>query len=398
MRRVIAKILQLQTERLLEKWKPLVIVVTGSVGKTSTTQAIATMLAATRRVRATRHNYNTDVGVPCSVFGHDLPETLLNPFAWIRIVIKNELTLSRNPEFDTLVLELGTDKPGEIADFAYLKPHIAVVTAIAPEHMEFFGTIESVAEEELAVFDFAESVACNEHLVPDKYLGIKDVNWYSVQILDKYKTKPKVLGEQGRQTAAAAVWVAEKVGIGKVATEAGLAKLAPQAGRMQLLRGVCDGILVDDTYNASPEAYIAALDFLYQQKNCVRLLLLGNMNELGASSADEHTRIGMYCDPKKLQVVVTLGPDVNKFAAVAAEKRGCKVVRTQTPSQAADVLRTELKRAKGKKVVLLKGSQNGVFAEEAVKQLLQNKEDASRLVRQSPAWLKKKAKTLRLVG
>lgn len=396
LRRLIAKLLSWQTERLLGSWKPLVIVVVGSVGKTSTTQAIATMLESTKRVRVTRHNYNSDVGVPCSIFAHDLPELLFNPFSWVRIFIANERILRSKPAFDTLVLELGTDHPGEIAEFSYLRPHIAVVTALAPEHMEYFGSLDEVAKEELRVYDFSEQVVCNEHLVADKFLGLKDVSWYGVDILKKYKTKPKVLGQQGLQIAAASVWVAEKVGIGQIATEAGLAKLSPQAGRMQLLKGVSESILIDDTYNASPEAYIAALDFLYSQKGYTKMALLGNMNELGAVSADEHTRIGMYCDPKHLQVVVTLGPDANEFAAKAAEDRGCKVVRTNTPSQAADVLRTELSRSKGKKIVLLKGSQNGVFAEETVKSLLANKEDAEKLVRQSPAWLKKKAKSFRL--
>ncbi|MDQ3093864.1 MAG: UDP-N-acetylmuramoyl-tripeptide--D-alanyl-D-alanine ligase [bacterium] len=394
MRKYIAKILIWQTTRLLDKWKPVVIVVAGSVGKTSTTQAIAEVLSETKRVRATRHNYNSDVGVPCSVFGYDLPSTLANPFAWLAIYIKNEFILLGDPAFDTLVLELGTDKPGEIAEFSYLKPHIAVVTAVAPEHMENFGSLDAVAHEELKVAQYSEETVCNREMVDAKYVQGLDVLWYDSSILKNYKTEPKSLGRQGKQIASAAAWVGERVGIGKEATDLGLARLGPQPGRMQLLPGINKSVLIDDTYNSSPEANIAALDFLYEGKAPARIALLGNMNELGAYSEEAHSKVGEYCDPNKIDVVLTLGTDANKYLAESAESKGCRVIRTATPYQASDVIREELKRINKPGVIILcKGSQNGVFAEEAVKNLLANKTDSSKLVRQSDAWLRKKSKS-----
>ncbi|MDQ2973446.1 MAG: Mur ligase family protein [bacterium] len=396
MRKYIAKILIWQTTRLLGKWKPVVIVVAGSVGKTSTTQAIAEMLSETKRVRSTRHNYNSDVGVPCSVFGYDLPNTLANPFAWLSIFIKNEISLLADPSFDTLVLELGTDKPGEITEFSYLKPHIAVVTAIAPEHMENFDTLDAVAAEELIVAQFSEETVCNREMVDAKYTEDLEVSWYDTKLLDKYKTSPKSLGRQGKQIAAAAVWVAERVGIGLEATEKGLSRLGPQSGRMQLLSGIYKSILIDDTYNSSPEANVAALDFIYDSKAPARIALLGNMNELGSHSEKAHVMIGDYCDPTKLNLVITLGDHANLFLAKSAEDKGCKVIRTVTPFQASDVIREELRRVdKPGVVVLCKGSQNGVFAEEAVKRLLAKKSDSDKLVRQSDAWLRKKSKAFK---
>ncbi len=394
MRRLIAAILKWQAKRLLAEWEPIVVVITGSVGKTSTTQAIGTMLEATKRIRVTRHNYNSDVSVPCSIFGQDLPERLFNPFAWIGLMLRNEKVIHGKQAFDTLVLELGTDHPGEIADFAYLQPHIAVVTAVAPEHMEFFKTMDAVAAEELSVAEFSKETVCNKHLVSEKYLGIKDINWYSTDILKKYKTKPLMLGEQGKQIAAAAVWVGERLGIGSAAIEEGLSRLGPQPGRMQMLKGIEDSIIIDDTYNASPEAALAALNFLYSHKAPARIALLGNMNELGDVSPEEHARVGKACDPAKLDLVITLGKDANESLAASAEKNGCKVVRVASPYQAADVIRAELRRINKKAVlVLCKGSQNGVFAEEAVKILLANKADAAKLVRQSSFWMSKKKKS-----
>jgi UDP-N-acetylmuramoyl-tripeptide--D-alanyl-D-alanine ligase len=109
------------------------------------------------------------------------------------------------------------------------------------------------------------------------------------------------------------------------------------------------------------------------------------MNEMGEYSGQAHVEIGEYCDPDKLDLVVTLGKDANTFLAPAAQARGCRVETADSPYQAATLIASQLKK---KAVVLAKGSQNGVFAEEAVKGLLANPDDAKRLVRQSGYWMK----------
>jgi UDP-N-acetylmuramoyl-tripeptide--D-alanyl-D-alanine ligase len=158
---------------------------------------------------------------------------------------------------------------------------------------------------------------------------------------------------------------------------------------MQRLRGINNSVILDDTYNASPDATKAALDTLYKIDAPQKIALLGNMNELGGFSQDAHTDIGEYCNAKQLDLVVTLGPDANKYLAPAAEKNGCKVIRTTKPHEAAESIKEVIKAGT---VILAKGSQNMVFAEEAVKALLENPDEADKLVRQSPEWLKKKQK------
>jgi UDP-N-acetylmuramyl pentapeptide synthase len=111
------------------------------------------------------------------------------------------------------------------------------------------------------------------------------------------------------------------------------------------------------------------------------------MNELGKHSKELHEQTGKLCDPKQINLVVTIGKDANKYLASEAEKRGCKVMRCPSPYHAADVVRPLLKK---EAVILAKGSQNGVFAEEALKELLADAKDAKKLVRQSRRWLKYK--------
>lgn len=111
------------------------------------------------------------------------------------------------------------------------------------------------------------------------------------------------------------------------------------------------------------------------------------MNELGDFSEAAHHEIGAYCDPKKVNLVVTVGKHAKTILADAAEANGCHVARCDSPYQAGKLV---AERIQPGAVVLAKGSQNGVFTEEAVKQILADGGDVYKLVRQSDFWLAKK--------
>jgi UDP-N-acetylmuramoyl-tripeptide--D-alanyl-D-alanine ligase len=153
---------------------------------------------------------------------------------------------------------------------------------------------------------------------------------------------------------------------------------------MQVLRGVQGSSIIDDTYNASPVAVEAALDVLYAAHTVQRIAILGNMNELGDYSAEAHCEVGRYCRPDKLDLVVTIGVDAEKYLAVAARAKGCIVESYSSPYEAGAAVLRHLKKGA---VILAEGSQNGVFAEESLKGLLADKTDFSKLVRQSRYWM-----------
>src|SRR5690606_31339642 len=121
-------------------------------------------------VRYQQGNYNDPVSVPLVLFGHDIP-SLFNPLAWVRLFLKNEKQLRREFPYDVAVLELGTDRPGDIDQFAaYLHCDIAVVTALTPEHMEFFGDLDNVAKEELSITNYSSELIVNADLCDKKYI------------------------------------------------------------------------------------------------------------------------------------------------------------------------------------------------------------------------------------
>jgi UDP-N-acetylmuramoyl-tripeptide--D-alanyl-D-alanine ligase len=158
---------------------------------------------------------------------------------------------------------------------------------------------------------------------------------------------------------------------------------------MRVFGGIKNTSIIDDTYNASPVAVKAALDVLYAARASQRIAVLGSMNEMGAYAKTAHQEVGEYCDAHKLDYVLTLGADAARWIAPAAKVRGCQVHSFTGADACAAYVRKHLQE---RAVVLVKGSQNGVFAEEVVKQLLAQPKDAENLVRQSPAWLRKKAR------
>lgn len=393
MKQLIVRILTAQARRFIRKNNPKIVAVVGSIGKTSTAQAIATVLREQFTVTATIKSYNTDIGVPCTIFQKSLPDRLGDPFAWIKIIVSNELTLLSKQNVDVLVLELGTDRPGDLNIFRWLPIDLCIVTAIADEHMEYFQTLDAVAKEELSVANFSKKLLLNKRMVDQKYLA--DINHADINYYDRDDLAAIGLGLDNLQVIAAhscdavsaAVMSGRILGMDEDKLRTGAMAIKPESGRMSKLAGIKGSTLIDDTYNSSPKAVFAALDYLYGVSAPQKIVLLGNMNELGATSEQSHVAIGDYCDPTQLSLVVTLGPDANQFTAKAAQAKGCQVQMATTPYEAAKIIETAMQPGA---YVLLKGSQNRVFAEETVKRLLADVADSANIVRQSKFWMSKK--------
>ncbi|HMI09023.1 MAG TPA: Mur ligase family protein [Candidatus Saccharimonadales bacterium] len=417
------KIIQKRLEDYVRKYfrkhpEVKLVVVTGSVGKTSTKRAIATLLSTRYRVALHEGNHNTDMSVPLAILGVEYPalDKLKNPFAWLSIFAAARKRINQPTGVDVIVQELGSDKPGDIAAFGkYMRPYIGVVTAVTAEHMEFFKTMDVVAEEELTAANFSEIAIINRDDVDGgyaKYLINSNVDTYGTTGLAEYRFEEedfaletgykgqvitpefdqsiqatiKVVGEHSLRPAMGAVAVAVKLGltIDEIAKGLGLIRAVP--GRMNLLRGIDDTIIIDDTYNSSPVAASSALQTLYSLQVPQRVVILGSMNELGESSEGEHQKLGALCDASLLSWVVTVGDDAEKYLAPAARARGCQVKSFKSAIDAGGFVRSVVEPGAA---ILAKGSQNGGYVEEAVKVLCVLSEE-DELVRQSADWMRVK--------
>lgn len=394
------------------------VVVVGSVGKTSTKLAIAKVLKSRYKVLVHTGNHNTEFSVPLALLDVPYPENIYSPLSWWRVLSQMRRQAKAETAFgyDVIVAEIGTDKPGDIASFGrYLRPQLAVITAVSPEHMEYFESLEAVAREELSVAEFSQQVLVNRDDVEEAFAALVKnpmISTYGIGGVAEYHFLPeqteddgrfggkfvspefgetpvalKVIGEHSVKALVAAGAVGVKFGLQPADIAPVLNSITAVPGRMQLLRGIHGSLIIDDTYNASPLATTAALKTLYSLHHPQRIAILGSMNELGESSAVEHQRIGELCDPSLLEWVVTIGGEAQAYIAPAATAKGCRVRSFASAYDAGAFVRTVLQP---EAVVLVKGSQNGVYAEEAIKLFLRSIDDESRLVRQSPAWQRKK--------
>lgn len=393
------------------------VVVTGSVGKTSTKVAIATVLSERFRVRLHEGNHNTHMSTPLAVLGIEYPEQLKSVRAWLEVFKAAKERIAAPTDVDVIVQELGSDRIGQVQHFStYLQPGIGVVTAVSPEHMEYFRDMEAVAREELAVANFSQIALINRDDVDEmyaKYLTNGNVNTYGTSNISEYHfisqdytadgghigafvapewqdpvpAEVHVIGEHPLRPAVAAGAVAVKLGLSATEVASGLSKIRSLPGRMNILRGAENTTIIDDTYNSSPLAAESSMRELYRLSVPQRIAVLGSMNELGLTSQVEHEVLGKLCDPNGLAWVITVGDEAEKYLAPAARARGCQVKSFKNSLQAGAFVRSVIEPGAA---ILFKGSEGGIYLEEAVKVVLHSTADEAKLVRQSPEWMARK--------
>ncbi len=418
MRRLIARRLEDQVRRLVAIKHPIIVAVTGSFGKTSTKLAVASVLGAKYQVLAHAGNFNTEISLPLSIFELEPPRPLANVAAWLKIFYQIKRRLAKYP-YDALVLELAADHPGEIPHFmTYLQPDIGIVTAIAPVHLEGFGTIEAVAAEKWSLARGSHKVLANAednrlaelvktHADARTY-GLGEGNYYfKTLILDEakgykgllnldgleVKIETSIIAKHSLYALVAAAAVGHMLAVPAEDIKARLETWHPAPGRMNLLPGKNGSLVIDDTYNSSPDATIAALETL-RQFHGRKIAVLGNMNELGDYAEQGHRRAGAAA--KDVDLLVTIGHMAEDWLAPQAANAGLAPDRIKSfasPYLAGEFLAGELKPGD---TVLAKGSQNGVFAEEVVALILASPDDRTKLVRQSPEWQKRKKRQFKL--
>ena len=338
------------------------ITVVGSVGKTSVKSATATVLSEKFTVRHSRGNLNTTLSAPLEILGIDGPKNVKSPLDWLKVFSAARSSIKNPQSPDIIIQECGIDCPGEMATFMrYVQPDIAIITSVAPEHMEFFKTIDVVAREELSISQVAKKTIFNFHDIDKKYhsliigekisygdesadvlLQIKETtsDGYIATLRhnqeESHDISISVLGKHNIRsiTGAAAAGLACGMNIDEVAVV--LTKIKPVSGRMNILRGAQGCTLLDDTYNASPVAMENSLKTLYSLETSRKIAVLGDMNELGDSSKLEHEKIGRLCDPKQLDLLITVGKLAKKHLAPIAEKNGCKVLSFDKSPEAGE--------------------------------------------------------------
>jgi UDP-N-acetylmuramoyl-tripeptide--D-alanyl-D-alanine ligase len=294
--RVIASYLSFWARLVLRARRPLIVGVTGSVGKTTTKEVIATALMhpeVTARIGSvwkTPGNMNNTKGVPLVVLGYrDWAASRLQMAWWLCTMPLRALQLAVFGEYPrTLVLEFAAGPHGDIRRTASLaRPTVAVVTAIGPAHLEQFGTVERIADEKAAL---VREVAETGLVILGKDNAI-------AASLDAQARSPviKLPGRGRALSESIARVVCRYLRVPDSVIERAVSQRPTVPGRLHL-QDLDTFVLIDDSYNANPLSMQLGLDTLAERGAMAarRVAVLGDMKELGAESERYHTEIATY--------------------------------------------------------------------------------------------------------
>lgn len=447
---IVVSILTLESRLILAKYKPFIVAITGSVGKTSTKDAIYGVLKdQSHYVRKSEKSMNSDIGLPLTVIG--VPNAWHSMSGWLQNIAHGARLIFRKNEYpDCLVLEFGADHPRDIKKVAkWLHPDISVITQVSttPVHVEFFKSPDEVFEEKaslatavkkggtLILFTDNEKVMSLADRVKDK--NVKVISFGTIESANVRGSEQKVVYELAEvpvsdslQPSSAAISFASKIPsgfsfkldmngasvqvsikgiLGKsymypllAAAAVGTARNVPVSvivsglnsydaprGRMNIISGMNDSTIIDDTYNSSPDAVVSALNTLKELETTgSKIAVLGDMMELGHYSAEEHRKLGREVMGVASELI-TVG---QRSRAIADEaiKQGflVRLVHSFDSSvEAGDYLKSIVKSGD---IILVKGSQS-IRMERTVSMLMKNPGEAGKLlVRQEKEWLSKK--------
>ncbi|MGZ4842109.1 MAG: UDP-N-acetylmuramoyl-tripeptide--D-alanyl-D-alanine ligase, partial [Candidatus Angelobacter sp.] len=363
------KALQLLGAAARRLWGKPLLAVTGSAGKTTTKEILAHILATRFRVMKSSGNLNNHIGLPLQL-------------------------LKLEAEHDLGVVEMGMNHAGEIRALGALAHHdLAVVTTVAPVHLEFFGSLAEIARAKYEIIETLPSGGVAVLNADDEYVcqfgrdfkgkvvtfGIRraaDVSAQNVKLngaegstfdlvvgsVGEPVTFPLV-GEHNIYNALAAAAAAMERGVSPSQAAVALSSIAPPDKRGQVLH-LNGATIINDCYNSNPRALEAMIDTLASMKAERRILVVGEMLELGPTAEALHRECGKHAAEKKIDVVIGVR-GMARAVAEAACGSGTQAQFVETPEQAGEWLARNLRPGDA---VLLKASR-GVKLERALDML-----------------------------
>ena len=350
---------------ILMKFKPFVIGITGSNGKTTTKELIKSILDSnygTNKILATQANYNNDIGLPLTIF-------------------------NLNSEHSHIVLEMGMNHPKEISYLANIAPpNFAVITNIGEAHIENFKNREAIANEKKDILrnlkaegtailpkdsEFFNFLVKDLKNVKVLSFGMRKDADISCELLDHKKIliktpkydleiKSKLLGHNNISNILAAVTCAYQLKINPTKIKEGIENITPIPSRLELKEGKKRAAIIDDTYNANPSSFLSAIEVLDEFPG-KKILVIGDMAELGENSRIYHQELSRSIKETKIDITLGLGKYTKEIITLLG--------RNNTWFRSKDDLVKHLYSCMKGSTILVKGSRS-MKMEEIVKKLI----------------------------
>ncbi len=425
-KKIIVFIITAEAKLVLKRYRPKIIAITGSVGKTSTKDAIFTVLSKFKTVRKSEKSFNSEIGLPLTILG--CANGWNNFYAWTENIFHGlSLIIWKHKYPEYLVLEVGVGKPGDIKNnvLPWLKTDIVVYTCFPdrPVHVEFFKDIEDIIDEKSAlmytlkkdgilVLNHDDEKVYNLHTKADSKVvsyGLHENATYqaifpnysyrkndSFDLPDGINFKmiyagnsfpiilPQVIGMHNIATGLSAIAVANEIGCDLLSSIEAISEYRNPPGRLSLIEGMKETVIIDDTYNSSPIATEVALKVLDDVKGLRKIVVLGDMLELGKYTDEEHERIGTIT-AKIADILITIGLRAKNIVE-GAEKGGLSSKKISSYDNVKEAIPYLNKIIKKGDVILVKGSQ-GMRLERLVAGIMRYPENKGRLLcRQEREW------------
>ncbi|HCA19936.1 MAG TPA: UDP-N-acetylmuramoylalanyl-D-glutamate--2,6-diaminopimelate ligase [Treponema sp.] len=347
--------LQAAASRYVEKFPDLIrIGVTGSSGKTTTKEILASILQQKYRVITNLGNLNSETGLPLSVFN-----------------IRKEHQVG--------LFEMGMNRKDEMAEIsAVLKPRFAVITNIGTAHIGNLGSRENIASEKGRIFDhfhsFGTAVIPRDDDFADFLASLVDGNivFYgdgedegisfvadhgldgTEFTVDGKKAVLPLPGKYNYKNALGAIALSRVLGVSSEQIVEGISNLHPLFGRSQVIHG--DYIIVQDCYNANPDSMEKAIEFVSSVSGKNKVFVLGDMLELGEESKTAHQKIGLMAKDSGASLVVFAGDEMKEAYNAARDLCRCVYIEghsDESMKKISDAVRSSCEKGS---VVLIKGS------------------------------------------
>lgn len=388
----------------LNLWKPRIIVITGSSGKTTLLHLIESQIGEKAKYS---HHANSSYGIPFDILG--LSRKNLTPDEWIYLFLFAPFKAFKSAPSEKLyIVEADCDRPGEGKFLAsFLNPEITLWTSSSLTHSANFDSLvkdkhfasaeEAIAYEfgyfleytkKLAIINGDNSLIRKQlkrakvpvEIVTKKDLGSYKINENSTEFIiedKKYLINfivPKDVFYSIRMTLALLDYF-------KIKPDYTFSKFSLAPGRCSLFRGIKNTTIIDSTYNATPDGVKAILQMFdkYPSKN--KWIVLGDMIELGVKEKEEHGKLATLISSMDLAKVILIGPRVSKYTYPKLyPKLAEETEKFILPKDGLDYI---LENISGGETMLFKGAR---FLEGIIERLLQNKEDINKLVRREIVW------------
>jgi UDP-N-acetylmuramoyl-tripeptide--D-alanyl-D-alanine ligase len=405
----------------LVKNKPLIIGITGSAGKSSCTKLVATVLKENFKVKYTKKG-NSETGIPFEIL--NIPVSNYSLLDWFFILIKGFLQVLFNwEEYSILVVEMGIDSNQYPKDMETLleivAPDIGVLLNINNVHLQYFKgpkETKTIANEKIKLLlnlpenglaiinndqkelkNFDKKIRANlkkfstsnntDIKLTDHHVSLKESIFkftyknqnYQIKLLNQLAFK-ETFGN-----IATTFLIADFLKIDPKLTIKYIEKnYSTLPGRGIIFKGLNGSTIIDSSYNSSLEPTSASLNLLKELKTTKNrtIAILGDMRELGEKALDDHTQLEKVA-LKTADLVYTVGPLTTQYF------KNKKIRKYANPFELIPSLKKEIKKGD---IILIKGSQNTIFLESIVAELLTNQDNLTKLCRQTPYWEKQRKK------